>query len=265
MSANNFAALIETIGTLHHDLSAQASKAVNIQLTLRNWLIGFYIAEYEQQGNDRAEYGEGLLLKLSDALNQRKIIRSGERELRRYRQFYNTYPQIRESLPTEFSKHLPKPTASSYELGSVATSSVIASKLIFNLSFTHIAELITIDDSTKRAFYETECLRGNWFVRELKRQMGSLYYERSGLSSDKKKLSKLAHHDADTQDIINIRDPYVFEFLGLKPAEVMSESHLEAQLMDKLQVFLLEHISLNYPRKKICSSLLMSKLRQLEG
>jgi predicted nuclease of restriction endonuclease-like (RecB) superfamily len=116
----------------------------------------------------------------------------------------------------------------------------VASKLIFNLSFTHIAELITIDDPTKRSFYEAECLRGNWSVRELKRQMGSLYYERSGLSHDKEKLSNLAHHEADTQEIINIRDPYVFEFLGLKSAEVMSESHLEAQLMDKLQAFLLE-------------------------
>ena len=241
MSANTFATLIETIGTLHHDLSAQASKAVNIQLTLRNWLIGYYIAEYEQLGNDRADYGEALLPKLSQELNQRDIVRSGERELRRYRQFYKTYPQIRESLPPEFNKHLPRHAVESNgDTLSTTTSSIEASKLVLNLSFTHIAELITIDDPTKRSFYEAECLKGNWSVRELKRQMGSLYYERSGLSHDKKKLSKLTHKNTDTQDIINIRDPYIFEFLGLKSAEVMSESHLEEQLMDKLQSFLLE-------------------------
>lgn len=100
--------------------------------------------------------------------------------------------------------------------------------------------LVELDDPTKRAFYEVECVRGNWSVRELKRQIGSLYYERSGLSRDKATLSELARRDAEPQTGLNIRDPYVFEFLGLKPAEVMSESHLEDQLADKLREFLLE-------------------------
>lgn len=241
MMPDTFSTLIETIRNLHQDLSAQASKAVNIQLTLRNWLIGYYIAEYEQRGKDRADYGDALLVKLSEVLSQRNVVRSGERELRRYRQFYNIYPQIRESLPPEFNKYLPqKATDHRNNLTKEKGSSIAPSTLIFNLSFTHIAELITIDDPTKRAFYEVECLRGNWSVRELKRQMGSLYYERSGLSQNKKKLSELANSDAEIQPILSIRDPYVFEFLGLKSAEVMSESHLEDQLMDKLQSFLLE-------------------------
>ena len=109
------------------------------------------------------------------------------------------------------------------------------------MSFTHIAELLAIDDPLKRAFYETECIRGNWAVRELKRQIASLYFERSGLSHDKAKLARLAQAGAEPADPrLAIRDPYIFEFLGLKPREVMSESHLEDQLLDKLQEFLLE-------------------------
>ncbi len=116
-----------------------------------------------------------------------------------------------------------------------------ASELIQKLSFSHFAELIGVADDTKRAFYEIECIRGNWSVRELKRQINSLYYERSGLSKDKTKLAALAQKGAETAEPkLAIRDPYIFEFLGLKPREVMSESHLEDQLLDKLQEFLLE-------------------------
>ena len=101
--------------------------------------------------------------------------------------------------------------------------------------------MIAIPDETKRAFYEIQCIRGNWSVRELKRQISSLYYERSGLSKDKKKLAALAQESAEVADTkLAIRDPYIFEFLGLKPREVMGESHLEDQLLAKLQEFLLE-------------------------
>ena len=100
---------------------------------------------------------------------------------------------------------------------------------------------MAIDDALKRSFYETECIRGNWSVRELKRQIASLYFERSGLSHDKAKLATLAQASAEpAEPRLTIRDPYIFEFLGLRPREVMSESHLEEQLLDKLQEFLLE-------------------------
>ncbi|GBE53739.1 hypothetical protein BMS3Bbin14_02241 [bacterium BMS3Bbin14] len=100
---------------------------------------------------------------------------------------------------------------------------------------------MAIEDDTKRLFYEFECIRGNWSVRELKRQIGSLYYERSGLSKDKKKLAELAQSKAEAAEPkLEIRDPYIFEFLGLKPKEVMSESLLEDQLLDNLQEFLLK-------------------------
>jgi predicted nuclease of restriction endonuclease-like (RecB) superfamily len=113
--------------------------------------------------------------------------------------------------------------------------------LITRLSFTHFVELLAVEDPLKRSFYEAECIRGNWGKRELKRQIASLYFERSALSRDKEKLARLTHAGADpAEPQFTIRDPYVFEFVDLKAREVMSESHLEDQLLDKLQEFLLE-------------------------
>jgi len=243
-NAATFTRLVESIQTAHRELAARAGKAINISLTLRNWLIGCYIAEYELNGKDRAEYGEKLFAQLAKALKGLDVARSEERELRRYRQFYQAYPQIRETLSPELAGWLP-PLAESGDVsriaGTMASQPVAnASTIVSRLSFSHIVELIGLDDATKRSFYELECIRGNWSVRELKRQIGSLYYERSGLSLDKKKLAELAQHGAEPQALLPIRDPYIFEFLGLKPAEVMSESHLEAQLTEKLQAFLLE-------------------------
>jgi len=128
------------------------------------------------------------------------------------------------------------------KVGTLSPQSILPGQTILEkLSYSHIDLLVDIDDETKRFFYEVECIRGNWSVRELKRQIGSLYYERSGLSHNKQKLSELANQDAEMQPHqLAIRDPYVFEFLGLKPREVMSESHLEDQIIDKLEEFLLE-------------------------
>ena len=83
----------------------KAVKAVNVSLTLRNWLIGFYIAVYEQQGADRAAYGEHLLEKLAKRLVESGLKNCSERELRRYRRFYQIYPQIRETVSPEFGLH----------------------------------------------------------------------------------------------------------------------------------------------------------------
>jgi predicted nuclease of restriction endonuclease-like (RecB) superfamily len=114
-------------------------------------------------------------------------------------------------------------------------------QLIQRLSYSHLELIVDLDDDLKRAFYQIECMRGNWSVRELKRQINSLYFERSGLSRDKEKLATLTQEGAEAAEPkLAIRDPYIFEFLGLKAKEVMSESHLEAQLLDKLQEFLLE-------------------------
>ncbi len=249
----NFGKLVSVIRQVHEELAAQAGRAINISLTLRNWAIGCYIREYEQNGADRAEYGAQLLEYLGQELQKTLDNAYTARYRRLCRQLYTTYPHIRKSLISKFGplgkgkspiSELPgiPVTEESGIVGTLSPQLLISGdQLVERLSFTHLVELIKLEDPLKRSFYEIECIRGNWSVRELKRQIGSLYYERSGLSKDKKKLAALAQESAETAEPrLAIRDPYVFEFLGLKPREVMSESHLEDQLLDKLQDFLLE-------------------------
>lgn len=241
MNNLTFSTLINSIQQMNTELTSQAARAVNVSLTLRNWCIGAYIHEYELYGSDRAQYGEKLIEKLAEAL--KNVPRTQKRELNRYRLFYKTYPQIGESVTPQLQKCFPLTLVEeSQKVRSLSAQSQISSEeLISKLSFTHIEQLLRIDDETKRTFYEVEAMRGNWSVRELKRQINSLYYERSGLSLDKEKLSELAHQSAETQrPSLVIRDPYVFEFLGIKAKEVMSESDLEDQLLDKISDFLLE-------------------------
>jgi predicted nuclease of restriction endonuclease-like (RecB) superfamily len=238
--------MVESIRTAHRELAAQAGRAINISLTLRNWLIGYYIAEFELNGKERAEYGNNLLDSLSVELRSAGVTTCGKRQLYWYKTFYQVYPQIVRSLPPQLKPMdftvviEPGHDDSRIVRSATAFSKIEPQKLIASLSYTHFEQLIAIDDPTKRAFYEVESIRGNWSVRELKRQIGSLYYERSGLSLDKKKLDELTQQDAEQQPVFNIRDPYIFEFLGLKPVKVMNEAHLEQQLTGKLQEFLLE-------------------------
>jgi predicted nuclease of restriction endonuclease-like (RecB) superfamily len=238
----SFERLVTAIAQTHAELAAQASRAVNTSLTLRNWLIGFHIEEYERRGVDRQKYGEKLLDHLSESLIQKGVSRCDRRELYRYRQFYLIYPQIVETVSPQSASTLPGPTAARRNGESLTPKlGVAASDILTKVSYSHIVELLQCDDATKRAFYELECIRGNWSVRELKRQIASLYYERSGLSTDREKLATLAHEGAERLiPSLAIRDPYVFEFLGLKTHEVMGESQLEDQLLNKLQDFLLE-------------------------
>lgn len=253
----NFAGLVTSIARIHALFAAQASKAINVSLTLRNWLIGHHIAEYELQGADRADYGGRLLERLAQQLGEAGLRRIDARELRRFRQFYGAYPQIREAvtpvlagLPAAQRIGLPEiresvtPESESVAPAGTSTGTLHALDprlLLERLSFTHFAELVQIDAPLKRQFYEVEILRGNWSVRELKRQIATQYFERSGLSTDKDALARLTHSQAEPQSPQHvIRDPYVFEFLGLAPQEVMTERKLEDALLDRLQQFLIE-------------------------
>ncbi|TXH14602.1 MAG: DUF1016 family protein, partial [Gammaproteobacteria bacterium] len=245
----DFDALVTSIVHIHQQTQQFAAKAVNVALTLRNWLIGYRIEVYERQGMDRAAYGDKLMDTLAKRLVKQGWARCDRRELYRFRQLYLAYPQIVDSL-TPQSLSLPElgpllalaaPPPFPMRESVTPQSPPAHPELIFRLSFTHLAELIQLSDDTQRRFYELECLRGNWSVRELRRQIDSLYYQRSGLSKDKAQLSALAHAAADTlQPAHVIRDPYVFEFLGLRSRDVMAESDLEDALLDRLQDFLLE-------------------------
>ena len=240
----DLAALVSDIRQVHANLAAQASRAVNISLTLRNWAIGCVIREYEQRGTDRATYGEMLLDILAERLRAGNMQRVSVRELRRYRLFYTVYPEIWQSATPEFRNLLQNHMLQLPERIRETLSPELhdsGQMLITRLSFSHLTELISINDPVIRGFYEAECIRGNWSVRELRRQIGSLYYERSCLSKNRKKLAEKVHSGAEQAvPELAIRDPYVFEFLGIRSQEVMHESDLENALLDKLQDFLLE-------------------------
>jgi predicted nuclease of restriction endonuclease-like (RecB) superfamily len=255
----DFESLVDSIVQIHQQSHVFATKAVNVALTLRNWLIGHRIMEFEQLGRDRASYGEKLLPTLAERLSMAGLKRVDVRELRRFRLLYVVYPQIRETVTPELLAGLGvsamMPLLNSLPLSkreTLSPESLIVESLspqltqdhpniIHCLSFSHLAELLDLPDETQRRFYEIECIRGNWSVRELRRQIASLYYQRSGLSKNKTKLSALTHSKADTlQPAQIIRDPYLFEFLGLRAQETMGESDLEDALLDRLEEFLLE-------------------------
>ena len=238
----NFHNLVTAIQQVHKHLSAQAGKAVNISLTLRNWIIGWYIAEFELRGADRAEYGEKLLNELARELTEVNVSNCNRRQLYRYLQFYRTYPQIVGTLSPQLKPFLPESSETMEKVGTVSTQLVLTPENLINrFSYSHLEQLFSIDDPLKRAFYEIECMQSNWSVRELKRQIVSLYYERSGFSKNKAKLTEIVQQGAEiAEPNLAIRDPYIFEFLGIKSKEVMGESDLEDLLLDKLQEFLLE-------------------------
>lgn len=235
----NFDPLVRSISDVHRQMQARAVKAVNIGLTLRNWLIGAYISEYELRGEDRAAYGSAFYSTLSKRLQQAGLRGVNSRELPRFRQFYDLYPQILGSLTPESRRLLP-PDAGI--LGSPTPKlAVPPEKILENLSYTHIALLVEIENPLVRTFYEIESIKGGWSVRELKHQIGSLYFERSGLSLDKGALSRMANETAECQSpALIIRDPFVFDFLGIPAATALTETELEDALMRHLQTFLLE-------------------------
>jgi predicted nuclease of restriction endonuclease-like (RecB) superfamily len=282
----NFEKLINQIEQTHGSLQKKALTALNINLTLRNWIIGFYIVEFEQQGSDRAAYGKRLLSKMAERL---KHIRGlSHRNLKTFRAFYLCYPQIAELFieNTEFSfvkdlkstisdvlqnKNTIGQTPSAQfksgknTIGQLSTAQfkndensigqtpsaqfqkpdnklfIPPLRLITNLSFSHLIEIIRINDPLKRVFYEIEAIKGNWSVRELQRQINTLLFERTGLSNNKDELIRIANRNAETQNVENIiRQPYFFEFAGFTDKDIVTETDLENALLNHLQEFLLE-------------------------
>ena len=239
----SFDHLSELVLQLHDSAYSATVKAINRFATIRNYVIGFYIVEYEQHGNDRAKYGDRLLKRLAESVNKRGI---NETILKNCRRFYLAYPQIKDYLtaisPTASEKSLEKsPTASdkSSQISPTASDNFItpAAELISKLSFSHIVEILTIDDPLARFFYETECIRCCWSVKELRRQISTNLYFRAGVSQKPELL--LERTEINTSPAITIKDPFSFEFLGLRP-EAFTENDLENALIGHLQEFLLE-------------------------
>lgn len=229
--------LITTINTVHQTFQAKALQSVSVNLTLRNLVIGYYIVEYEQNGSDKAAYGIRLIENLAQKLAHIKGV--SVTALKLMRQFYLTYPQISQSLTDQF-KIDTKISQSVIDQSSSALK-VPAEKLLRSCSFTHFIELVKIDDELKRTFYEVETIKGNWSVRELKRQIASLLYERVGLSIDKKALLQSLENKTEAFNPTSIiKEPYILEFTGLEAKQTYSETDLETALLNHIESFLLE-------------------------
>jgi predicted nuclease of restriction endonuclease-like (RecB) superfamily len=235
----NYDALVAAIANAHEETQRSAVQAVNLRLTLRNWLIGHYIVEYEQHGSDRAQYGAKLLDELAKDLRRRVGKGFSKRYLEMFRRFYLCYP-IAKTVFSQFQLPLPLITSTKAKALSEQEEAYFV-RLFQRLPWAHFVEFIRLNDPLKREFYEVEALRNRWSVRELKRQIGSLLFERIGLSVDKDGVLALANQSvAPDHPLELIRDPYVFEFLGLQQEQRYTESQIEQALLDHLQEFLLE-------------------------
>lgn len=259
----SFEHLTQLVEQVHNSAYSSTVKAINRFATIRNYIIGFYIVEYEQNGSDRAKYGDKLLKRLAERINKRGI---NETLLTNCRKFYALYPQIREFLEgksataSHQSKKIPTTSGESASISPTPSeelalnSSTLAhkseisptlsdkfntsvDKLISNLSFSHIVEIMTVDDPLARFFYETECIKCCWSIRELHRQISTNLYFRAGIS--KKPELLLQRTEINTTPALSIKDPFSFEFLDLRP-EAFTETDLENALITHLQDFLLE-------------------------
>ena len=204
--------VVHEIGDLLAAARSNVARQVNNELLSTYWNIGRIIAEYEQTVPERADYGKQTLKELSKALTNEFGKGFSVSNIQFMRRFYQTY-QIQQ------------------------TASV-------KLSWSHYCELLSISDPDKRSFYEKEAVNSNWSVRELKRQIDSSLFERLLLSrgdANKEQVLALAESGIEIAEPANIiRDPYVFEFLGLPEDKPMLESDLERALVQQIEKFLLE-------------------------
>ena len=218
-----------------------SARSVNAVMTATYWAIGRRLVEQEQRGAARAGYGEELVLQLSRDLSSRFGRGFGRANLFQMRAFFLAY---RDCLPASTTGPMDEPgqsivQTSSGQLAKVESTFPLASR--FPLPWSHYVRLLSVRKPEARSFYEAEALRGGWTVRQLDRQIGSQFYERTALSRNKAEMLRKGAV-AQPEDAVSleeqVRDPYVLEFLGLK--DEYSESELEAALIEKLEEFLLE-------------------------
>ncbi|ARS49425.1 YhcG family protein [Pseudomonas aeruginosa] len=219
--------IVELLDAARH----AAARSVNALMTASYWEIGRRIVEAEQQGKRRAGYGEQLIERLSADLTAQFGRGFSRPNLQQMRSFFLTWP-IRQTVSSE-SSPVPMAPARPWRLDELAQ--------VFTLPWSAYVRLLSVKDAHARQFYEAEALRGGWSVRQLDRQIGSQFYERTALSKNKTAMlvkgAVPKPEDVVTPDDA-IKDPYVLEFLDLK--DEYSESDLEQALIHRLQDFLLE-------------------------
>lgn len=216
----------QNISTVLEQARRNAKTAVNLSMVYAYYEIGRMIVEEEQQGENRAAYGQKVLQELSDYLTENFGKGFSVANLKNIRQFYKVYStdQIGETVFSESEK-----------LPSVSTGRK------FYLSWSHYLKLMRIENIEERHFYEIESVKNDWSLSELKRQYNSSLYERLALSINKENVYRLSlegHKFETPRDAV--KDPYVLEFLGLPELPEYSESELESRIIDHLQQFLLE-------------------------
>lgn len=239
-------ALFESVANLIEQSRQYVAKAVNTSMVYTYYGIGQYIVDYEQNGKARAEYGKGVLKRLSARLTD--VYGSGwsvdtlEKTRRLFLVYSKSATLSRKSDSDEKSATLSR-KSNSLLTNSDNTEIVHTVDQIyeFKLSWNHYQILMRIENPQERSFYEIEAYKEQWSVRHLQRQVASGLYERLALSRDKDEVMRLAKEGQTVEkpsDII--KNPLVLEFVGLKPDSSYSESKLETAILDKLENFLLE-------------------------
>jgi len=236
LRSRDYDAMLNHIVRLIDEARRTSARSVNALMTATYWLIGRHIVEFELGKKKRAEYGEELLLRMAADLTRRFGRGFSRQNLQQMRQFYQAFPvePICQTLSGKSSSTQISQTAS----GKLAVRDFSAR---FPLPWSAYVRLLSITSEQARKFYEAEALRGGWSVRQLDRQINSLFYERTALSRNKAKMLTKGVA-TKTEDAIapeeEIKDPYVLEFLGLK--DEYSESDIEEALILHLERFLLE-------------------------
>lgn len=222
------------IETLISEARQKVASVVNTAQVYTYFEIGRYIVEDEQGGKTRAEYGKGILKRVSERLTERFGKGWSEENLRLMRKFYTLYSNAQ-------SPHYEIQTTGLEISTSTENCNQRSAKQVFTLPWTHYLILTHVDDPNARSFYEIEAHKQNWSKRQLQRQIGSSLYERIALSRNKDEVMRLAKEGQKVEKPTDIlKDPLVLEFVGLKRDSSYSESDLEGAVISKLQDFLLE-------------------------
>lgn len=223
-----------------------AARSVNAAMTAAYWLIGRRIVEFEQSGEERAEYGTALIESLSEDLTRQFGRGFSRQNLQNMRLFYLAHPadRIRQTVSGKLDRPPQLPIRQTPSGNSeVAHLEVGIDDLLtaFPLPWSAYVRLLSVRDEQARSFYETEALRGGWSVRQLDRQIASQFYERTALSKNKAAMLTSGQQQRP-QDLVQpqeqIKDPFVLEFLDLR--DEYSESDLEDALIRHLETFLME-------------------------
>jgi predicted nuclease of restriction endonuclease-like (RecB) superfamily len=238
----DYSELIQTISTTYTNGKVVALKAVNTQLLTTYWQIGQHIVEFEQGGKAKATYGKALLENLSKDLKSIHGKGFSLSNVKRFRQFYLTYP-ICEELPHKLQGNRNQISAElSHQLQNIENQHTEKSAMVSHqLSWSHYVELMKITDPLERSFYQNQAILENWSTTELIRQKNTSLYLRLASSKDKESILKIAQQGNIIQSPTDIlKDTYVFEFLKIAEPYHLTETDLEHRLITHLQSFLLE-------------------------